>query len=208
MIVNIEMQRKRPTEYPLHNRAVYYACRAISSQKERDFRGRHYGDIKDTYSIWICMNEQTNSICDYRLVRDQIMGDAEWPAILDLMHVLLIGVSNDVPEPCESNALHRLLCTLFSEKMTSDSVLNILAEEYNIPITDRLGEEVNDMCNLGEGILERGIEQGIEQGRASATTEFVTNMFKDHRTADEIADILKLSLDNVTAILTRQGLLQ
>lgn len=59
------------------------------------------------------------------------------------------------------------------------------------------------MCNLGEGILERG----IEQGRQSATTEFVTNMFKDNRTADEIADILKLSLDSVTAILTQQGLL-
>lgn len=47
-----------------------------------------------------------------------------------------------------------------------------LENEYGLPMTKSMDEEVNQMCNLGEGIAERafakgkaeGIEQGIEQG--------------------------------------------
>lgn len=204
IIINIELQRRNPSEYPLMNRGVYYACRAISSQKERDFVGREYGRIKNTYSIWICMNEPENSICDYHLTRDQIMGTSNWQENLDLLHVMLVGVSNDLPERNVQNELHRLLCALYSDQLTSDNVLNILEMEYNIPITEHLGEEVNIMCNLGEGILERGLEQGRQQ----VTIEFVTNMYMDHHSPDEIARTLRLRIDDVTAILTQQGLLQ
>ena len=38
-----------------------------------------------------------------------------------------------------------------------------MEEEYDIP-SQVLGEEVEIMCNLGEGI-EKGMKQGIEQGR-------------------------------------------
>lgn len=204
IIINIELQKERPTAYPLINRAVYYACRAISSQKERDFKDRHYGEIKNTYSVWICMNEHENYICDYHLTKEQIMGSGNWMNSLDLLHVILIGITNELPERTAGNELHRLLSALYSDQITSSHVLKILNKEYNIPITEEIGEEVNVMCNLGEGIAERA----EERGRLTATTEFVINMFRKNRTAEEIADNLNLSLDNVIAILTQQGLLQ
>ena len=40
IIVNIEAQKDMPTEYHILNRAIFYACRLVSSQKERDFVNR------------------------------------------------------------------------------------------------------------------------------------------------------------------------
>lgn len=37
IIVNVEAQKDMPTEYHILNRAIFYACRLVSSQKERDF---------------------------------------------------------------------------------------------------------------------------------------------------------------------------
>ena len=39
ILVNIEAQKDEPSSYYIQNRAVFYACRMVSSQKERDFTG-------------------------------------------------------------------------------------------------------------------------------------------------------------------------
>ena len=51
LIINIEPQRSLYTGYPLIRRAIYYACRLISSQKEREFHGDDYGGIRKVYTI-------------------------------------------------------------------------------------------------------------------------------------------------------------
>ncbi len=56
IIVNIEAQKDEPTEYKILNRAIFYVSRLVSSQKERDFVNSNYDDIKQVFSIWICMN--------------------------------------------------------------------------------------------------------------------------------------------------------
>ena len=56
IIVNIEAQKDEPTEYKILNRAIFYVSRLISSQKERDFVNTNYDDIKQVFSIWICMD--------------------------------------------------------------------------------------------------------------------------------------------------------
>ncbi|MDD6178635.1 MAG: hypothetical protein PUB44_02070, partial [Clostridium sp.] len=60
IIINIEIQKDQPHTYKILNRAVFYASRQVSSQKERDFVKSHYDDIKSVYSIWICMNMEEN----------------------------------------------------------------------------------------------------------------------------------------------------
>ena len=42
IIVNVEAQKDMPTEYHILNRAIFYACRLVSSQKERDFVNKKY----------------------------------------------------------------------------------------------------------------------------------------------------------------------
>lgn len=51
IIVNVEAQKDEPTEYKILNRAIFYVCRMISSQKERDFVNTNYDDIKRVVSI-------------------------------------------------------------------------------------------------------------------------------------------------------------
>ncbi len=51
IIINLEAQKDEPKEYKILNRAVFYVCRLISSQKERDFENSRYDDIKRVYSI-------------------------------------------------------------------------------------------------------------------------------------------------------------
>ena len=82
MIVNLEAQKDAPSGYRLLNRAVYYVCRMISSQKERDFINMNYNDIKKVFSIWICMNMNENST-DYVIWRMKnwqalTLGKAGW----------------------------------------------------------------------------------------------------------------------------------
>ena len=53
VIVNIEAQKGEPAGYRILNRAVFYASRLISSQKERDFVKTNYDDIRRVYSLLI-----------------------------------------------------------------------------------------------------------------------------------------------------------
>ena len=45
IIVNIEAQKNSSPGYALMNRAIFYTCRMISSQKERDFTNSNYDDM-------------------------------------------------------------------------------------------------------------------------------------------------------------------
>lgn len=45
MIINIEAQREQRGNYQLLNRGIFYNCRMISSQKEREFLGENYDDV-------------------------------------------------------------------------------------------------------------------------------------------------------------------
>jgi hypothetical protein len=58
----------------------------------------------------------------------------------------------------------RLLAAIFSERLPAKEKKKILTKEYDILMTRDMEEEVEAMCNLGYGVLERGIEQGIKRG--------------------------------------------
>ncbi|MDD6179973.1 MAG: hypothetical protein PUB44_09050, partial [Clostridium sp.] len=141
-------------------RAVFYASRQVSSQKERDFVKSHYDDIKSVYSIWICMNMEENSLCHIHLTKEDIIGNKQWGGNLDLLHIIMIGIGKTLPEHNEIYELHRLLGTLFSKELGRKDKLWILKEEYDITEDDNLREDVSEMCNLSQGIKEDGIAIG------------------------------------------------
>ena len=106
IIVNIEAQKDQPKAYPILNRAVFYVSRLISSQKERDFVNSNYGDIKQVFSIFICMNMDFNSLSHIHLVKDEMLEPCDWNGNLDLMNIVMIGVTNEIPEREEKYKLH------------------------------------------------------------------------------------------------------
>ena len=171
IIINLEMQKDQPREYQILNRAVFYVSRQISAQKERDFTGSHYDDIKSVYSIWICMNMEENSMSHIHLTKEDMMGSQPWRGGLDLFHIVMIGIGKDLPGQEENYELHRFLGTIFSQKLAVEEKLHIMKTEYDISEEEDFREDVNEMCNLGEGIMEEGIAIGMEKGIAIGETK-------------------------------------
>ena len=187
IIVNIEAQKDDSAGYCILNRAFFYTCRHISSQKEREFHGNDYDCIKPVYSIWICMNMSEDSFDHYHMTDDVIMGAQNWKGKEDMINVILIGLAKELPKQDESHYLHRLLGTLLSQNLSANEKIEILEAEYELPRND-VGKEVIAVSNLAEGILEEGrkatIIRALEKGRSE----------------DDIADFMDCSVEEVEAI--------
>ncbi len=166
IIVNIEIQKDNPKAYKILNRAIFYGSRMVSSQKERDFEKSNYDDIKQVYSIWVCMNLKVNCLHHIHFTSDCLLEEYDWPGNLNLINIIMIGLAKELPDNNEKYELHRLLGTLLSKKLSMEEKLNIIENEYDIPIKDNFRKDVSEMCNLGRGVLEDGIEQGIAIGEA------------------------------------------
>mgnify|MGYP007124136375 CR=1 FL=1 len=186
IIVNIEAQKDEPTEYKILNRAIFYVSRLISSQKERDFVNTNYDDIKQVFSIWICMNMDDNSLSHIHLTKDELLKPCNWKGNLDLLNIVLIGITNEIPEHDEKYEMHRLIGALLSSELKEQEKLDIIEHEYNIPISQEFREDVRIMCNLSTGIEERATERATEK----TSEKFILNMYKKGYTLDQIADCL------------------
>ena len=196
IIVNIEAQKDEPTEYKILNRAIFYVSRLISSQKERDFVNTNYDDIKQVFSIWICMNMDDNSLSHIHLTKDELLKPCNWKGNLDLLNIVLIGITNEIPEHDEKYEKHRLIGALLSSELKEQEKLDIIEHEYNIPISQEFREDVRIMCNLSTGIEERATEKTSEK--------FILNMYKKGYTLDQIADVAETGVDEVEAIIKKK----
>ena len=196
IIVNIEAQKDEPTEYKILNRAIFYVSRLISSQKERDFVNTNYDDIKQVFSIWICMNMDDNSLSHIHLTKDEMLKPCNWKGNLDLLNIVLIGITNEIPEHDEKYEMHRLIGALLSSELKEQEKLDIIEHEYNIPISQEFREDVSIMCNLSTGIEERATEKTSEK--------FILNMYKKGYTLDQIADVAETGVDEVEAIIKKK----
>ena len=200
IIVNIEAQKDEPTEYKILNRAIFYVSRLISSQKERDFVNTNYDDIKQVFSIWICMNMDDNSLSHIHLTKDELLKPCNWKGNLDLLNIVLIGITNEIPEHDEKCEMHRLIGALLSSELKEQEKLDIIEHEYNIPISQEFREDVRIMCNLSTGIEERATERATEK----TSEKFILNMYKKGYTLDQIADVAETDVDEVEAIIKKK----
>ncbi len=207
VIVNLEAQKDDPTSYHILNRAVFYISRLVSSQKERDFVKTNYNDIKRVFSIWVCMNMDENNMAYVHLVKDDLLGSYPWKGGLGLLNIVLIGIANELPEHDDKYELHRLLSTLLSMELSVDEKLGIMEKEYSIAVDDRIREDVGAMCNLSQGIREKGRAEGKAEGRAEGRAEseieFILNMYENNFTLEQIAVAARKSVGEIEAIIKK-----
>ncbi len=192
MIINIECQKGKPSKYNIVNRAIYYACRMVSSQKERDFENSNFDDINRVYTIWIMMNMNACSLNHIHLTDDLLLGDVDWEGDLDLLNIVIIGLPKELPEKSEKYELHRLLTTLLSRSVPIEKKLEILDEEYDIAC-QTYESEVSTMCNLSEGIYEDGIKSEREKN--------VLGFYKNGVSLDVIAESIGISVEEIQNII-------
>ena len=197
IIINVEAQKDEPKGYEILNRAIFYVSRLISSQKERDFENSSYDDIKRVYSIWVCMNMEESSMSHVHLTKEDLIGSYQWKGNLDLLNIIMLGLAKNLPEHDETYELHRLLCALLSQELTIDEKLNIIGNEYDIPIEENFRKDVSVMCNLSQGIEEKGIAIGRAEGEAG----LIIKMYKNGFTAEQIASATDKDIEEVKAII-------
>ena len=154
--------------------------------------GINYNDIKRVFSIWVCMNMDENSMDYVHLTDDKLLGSYPWKGGLDLLNIVLIGISNELPEHDEKYELHRLLSTLLSMELSVDEKLGIMAKEYHIAVDDRIREDVSAMCNLSQGIKDNTL------------VDVIINMYENNFTIDQIALATKKSVEEVKAIIEKR----
>ena len=189
IIVNVEAQKDMPTEYHILNRAIFYACRLVSSQKERDFVNKKYDDIKRVYTIWICMNMLEDSTDYYYLANKKVLGNCIWEGKQDMLNIVLIGLAKELPRQDEKHELHRLLGALLSKNLTQSEKLNIIEKEYDIPLEEDLRKDVSVMCNLSQGIVD------------DTKVEIIMNMYENKFSLEQISLATKKSIAEIEKII-------
>ena len=185
LIINAEAQNRFKLKYPLTKRAVYYGSRLISAQHGTVFTKSDYQKLRKVYSIWICVNPAKkfrNTITRYSLKPETIIGNAvEAPENYDLINIVMVCLGK--MEEWNDNNLIKFLGVLFQNELSAREKKDILERDFDIPMTETFESEVDDMCNLSQGVaeeamqkgLEQGRQEGIEQGRTYALIELVND---------------------------------
>lgn len=187
LVINIEIQVDTVLSYAIVTRAVYYTARLISRQKGTVFNRSEYDKIQKVYSIWICPDpkkENMNSIAEYGFTQQKTVGNVDEPVEnYDKMKVIIISLNDEGME--NRNDIIRLLSTLLSIKESVDKRKQILEEEFKIPMTREIKEEVSEMCNLGTAIEMNG----VETGKLDSLIKMIKNL---NLTAQKAMDALEI----------------
>ena len=138
------------------------------------------------------MNMDKNSMDYVHLTDDKRLGSYLWKGRLDLLNIVLIGISNELPEHDEKYELHRLLSTLLSMELTVDEKLGIIEKEYSIVVDDRIREDVSAMCNLSQGI------------RDAENIKIIMNMHRKGYTLEQIAECVEKTIEEVEAVIRKR----
>ncbi len=196
MIINVEAQNDFYPGYPLIKRGLYYCARMISSQYGTVFTKSHYEKIQKVYSVWICTNppkKRNNTITKYSVVENQYVGNVkEQEDYYDLMTAIIICLG--VRDEDRENDLLGLLDILLSSDINASEKKRIIEKDYDIPMTEKMKGDLEIMCNLSDGVEQKGIEkgikigveQGIEQGIEQQMRLMVVNMLNDNEPIKKI----------------------
>lgn len=183
LIVNLEAQRDFSPGYPVIKRGLYYCSRLVSMQYGTVFTKSDYGKIQKVYSIWVCTNpseEYRNTVTRYKIARESIEGEVKFKSAedaeaerrdYDLMALVLICIGNTDDKALPPEGIIKFLSTIFSESLDFKAKISILEDKYNFKITEEIEEEVDRMCNLSEGIWEKGVAEGMSKGMSKGMSE-------------------------------------
>ena len=98
-------------------------------------------------------------------------------------------------KPCskEYNELLSMLDILFSTEIQSESKKKMLRDDFNVPMTRTVESEVSFMCNLSEGVYQKGIEKGMEKGIIQNMLTSIRNIVEGTGfTVDQAMNLLKI----------------
>lgn len=193
IIINIEIQKDFYPGYDLVTRGVFYCARMLSAQLDTEFTAENYDDLKKVYSIWLCLNAPdylADTVTQFSIKQENIIGEFKKETRHDLMSIVMICLNG---KSCHKkiSKLHGMLGTVFSEELSAKEKTNILEEEYEIEAKREIKEGIGSMCNLSDGIEERGIRKGIGRGRQQLLIEKICRKLRKGKSLFLIAEELE-----------------
>lgn len=205
ILINIEMQKSEPTSYDLINRAIFYACRLVGTQKQREFKHMNFNDIVKVYSIWIVANMESDSVNQIHFTQKTLYGTYKWNCDSDLINIVIAGITGELKEETkefnieqiDGKELCRMLNVLFTNELNARERFQQLSENFNIVIDKDLREDVEVMCNLGQGLLEKG----DARGKKNKEIENIISFYLDGDSIARLARVMKKSEDEIEQIL-------
>ena len=78
----------------------------------------------------------------------------------------------------------------------------MLKQDYDLTLTEEMGEELDTMCNLSEGIFERGKENGHMEEKKQT----ILRLFRKGKKLSDIMDATDLSMEQIQSFLRSQNL--
>ena len=195
LIINVEAQGKFNTGYPMIKRAIFHYSRMISAQYGTEFIHSEYQKIKKVYSIFVCMTppqKRQNSITRYRLMEENLVGNVkEAVQNYDLLSVVILCLGG--PDGENYDGVLKLLDVLLSSEAGIAEKRQILQDDFDIPMTETLESEVQAMCNLSQGVEEKGRIKGRAEGRTEGLLASIRNLMASMGwTVDQAMAALKI----------------
>ena len=184
IIINIEPQKTDSVDYLIIKRAIYYAARLISSQKEKIFIGDDYNKIRKVYSIWVVMDvhkDRKNSIQRFKVTEELLHGTFhEDIKNYDLMTIVLLNLGYGTM----SHNLLKMLHLIFLDMLKTEQKETILLNDYGITLTRDMRREIEDMGGL--------MEPAIKFAAMKVAEETATKVEKETRESTTLISIRNL----------------
>lgn len=95
--------------------------------------------------------------------------------------------------PEKGNRLTEMLNVLLSTEMKAEQKIRELEEEFHIPMTEKMGKELSQMCNLSDYVEEKGVQKYL--------TQLIRKKAEKGKSVSEIAEALEESEETVRRII-------
>ena len=95
-----------------------------------------------------------------------------------------------------------------------DEKLDIIGNEYDIPLEENFRKDMSTMCNLCQGVKEEGIaigrREGLEEGRREGYAEgeagLIMTMYKNGLLPEQIASATDKTVEEIKTIIQGKGI--
>ena len=139
-----------------------------------------------------------NSINIYSVKEDSFIGEhAEPVSNYDLLTVVMIYTANDFMDL--QNDVIKMLSVLLSRNLDAKERMSILEDSFDIAMTEKVKQEVDEMCNLSQGVGEDGRVEGEAIGIARG--EAMGELKERLKNVNALMDSLKVSALDAMKIL-------
>lgn len=164
ILVNVELQNNTHPGYRISDRALAHIWKIGSEQRGRDYVPANYSPLLSVASIWI-FTDPPKKYANQLIIEAFPQKVASEPKQF-IAFIYLGGPVND-----RYKGIFKLLHVLLSSEMSAQKKCRILQEEFEIPISTTFRKEVESMCNLSQGVFEKGERQGMAKGIAKGMTK-------------------------------------